>query len=277
VKPADFLTVDLNGRILAGQGEIELTSLLIHGAMHRELCQARVILHTHQPNINWLTCLEDQTSKCAVNTHSTSPDALHISIASGSPPKPRSGRSSTTRSRIATFSSWPITGSRFCGPAVHEAFDDLYTLDRACQIQSMALASRRPLRTISPGDVAVMFPAARAKAKEEGEMHFPCPSPQSSGARTGARLMPKPCLAVLAGIVLVSSAFAQPAPAIAQPGLKLSADQLKAQVRVTAGRRLHPKSWPNGARVAVALSFDVDNMSTALARGDFVSRCALSR
>jgi peptidoglycan-N-acetylglucosamine deacetylase len=88
--------------------------------------------------------------------------------------------------------------------------------------------------------------------------------------------MPKPCLAVLAGIVLVSSAFAQPAPAIAQPGLKLSADQLKAQVRVTAGRRLHPKSWPNGARVAVALSFDVDNMSTALARGD-LSPGVLSR
>jgi peptidoglycan/xylan/chitin deacetylase (PgdA/CDA1 family) len=37
---------------------------------------------------------------------------------------------------------------------------------------------------------------------------------------------------------------------------------------VSAGRRLKPKAWPNNARVAVALSFDVDNASAALARGN---------
>src|SRR5215469_4122911 len=35
---------------------------------------------------------------------------------------------------------------------------------------------------------------------------------------------------------------------------------------VRAGRRLTPKSWPNGARVAVAFSFDVDNESLFTAR-----------
>ena len=71
------------------------------------------------------------------------------------------------------------------------------------------------------------------------------------------------CLLLLA---LIGLAFGQqPQP---QPGTKLSADQLKAQIHVTAGRRLRPKSWPGGARVAVALSFDVDNMSTSLARGE---------
>ena len=64
-----------------------------------------------------------------------------------------------------------------------------------------------------------------------------------------------------------SSGYREP-PANPQPGIKLSADQLKAQIHVTAGRRLRPQSWPNGARVAVALSFDVDNMSASLARGD---------
>jgi len=52
------------------------------------------------------------------------------------------------------------------------------------------------------------------------------------------------------------------------PGIKLGLDQLKEQFfRVSAGRRLKPASWPNGARVAVALSFDVDNATHALARG----------
>lgn len=53
------------------------------------------------------------------------------------------------------------------------------------------------------------------------------------------------------------------------PGTKLSIDQLKAQFyHVHAGKRLRPKAWPNGAKVAVALSFDLDNASPALARGN---------
>lgn len=53
------------------------------------------------------------------------------------------------------------------------------------------------------------------------------------------------------------------------PGTKLSVEQLKQQFfHVSAGRRLRPKAWPNGARVAVALSFDLDNASPALSRGN---------
>ena len=52
------------------------------------------------------------------------------------------------------------------------------------------------------------------------------------------------------------------------PGVKLGLDQIKEQFfRVSAGRQIKPKAWPNGARVAVALSFDVDNATHALARG----------
>src|SRR5689334_21433487 len=72
-------------------------------------------------------------------------------------------------------------------------------------------------------------------------------------------------LLALTGLILTDSGFSQPQP---QPGIKMSVDQLKAQIHVTAGRRLRPQSWPNGARVAVALSFDVDNFSPSLARGD---------
>jgi len=52
------------------------------------------------------------------------------------------------------------------------------------------------------------------------------------------------------------------------PGTKLSLDQLRSQFfRVSAGRRLKPRSWPNGSKVAVALSFDVDNATPQLSRG----------
>ena len=39
--------------------------------------------------------------------------------------------------------------------------------------------------------------------------------------------------------------------------------------RVRAGRSLKPASWPNGAKAAVALSFDSDHESTTLRHGEF--------
>ena len=52
------------------------------------------------------------------------------------------------------------------------------------------------------------------------------------------------------------------------PGTKLSVEQLRQQMfHVSAGRRMKPTSWPNGARVAVGLSFDVDNATATLSTG----------
>src|SRR5215203_2791653 len=52
------------------------------------------------------------------------------------------------------------------------------------------------------------------------------------------------------------------------PGTRLSVQQLKAQMfHVSAGKRLKG-SWPNGAKVAVGLSFDVDNATATLSTGN---------
>ena len=65
-------------------------------------------------------------------------------------------------------------------------------------------------------------------------------------------------------------AAAQPAsPSVpAQPGIKWTDQELQSAVApVRAGRKLTPASWPNRAKIAVCLSFDVDNESFTLARG----------
>jgi peptidoglycan/xylan/chitin deacetylase (PgdA/CDA1 family) len=52
------------------------------------------------------------------------------------------------------------------------------------------------------------------------------------------------------------------------PGTTLSVEQLKTLMfHVSAGKRLKPK-WPNGATIAVGLSFDVDNATAALSTGN---------
>ena len=65
-------------------------------------------------------------------------------------------------------------------------------------------------------------------------------------------------------------AQAQPVPqSAAKPGWKWTMDSVTAVVNeVRAGRSLQPKVWPNGARVAALLSFDVDNETIAVRYGE---------
>ncbi len=73
-----------------------------------------------------------------------------------------------------------------------------------------------------------------------------------------------------------------------RPAWEWSEDTIRKVVNaVRAGRSLLPKQWPNGARVAVALSFDVDNETVslrfaeptigALSQGEYGARVALPR
>src|SRR5215813_12926832 len=79
------------------------------------------------------------------------------------------------------------------------------------------------------------------------------------------------CLRVFVAVLIATAAVAAQAPR-PQPGVRLPLSQIEAQMfHVSAGRRLKPASWPNGARVAVGLSFDVDNATASLATGNLIS------
>jgi len=70
------------------------------------------------------------------------------------------------------------------------------------------------------------------------------------------------------------------APVLAQdapPVWKWDFEQIAATVnRIRAGHDLTPKTWPNGARVAVALSFDMD-AETGFLRSGYLTAQPLSR
>jgi peptidoglycan/xylan/chitin deacetylase (PgdA/CDA1 family) len=69
-------------------------------------------------------------------------------------------------------------------------------------------------------------------------------------------------------------------------GLDATEDQIKQAVgAVRAGRKLTPKAWPNNARVAVAISFDIDNellsrtspLPVPLSQGEYGATTGLPR
>ena len=80
--------------------------------------------------------------------------------------------------------------------------------------------------------------------------------------------MPRLTAILLACIAAPLSAQA-PAPPRLRPAWEWSNDTVQRVVNaVRAGRSLQPKQWPGGARVAVLLSFDVDNETVSLRTGD---------
>jgi len=69
------------------------------------------------------------------------------------------------------------------------------------------------------------------------------------------------------GLVLCAAQIAQSQQST--PPSRWTRDQImSATSTVRAGRKLTPQQWPNGARVAVSLNFDVDNETLSLSGGN---------
>ena len=74
-------------------------------------------------------------------------------------------------------------------------------------------------------------------------------------------------MGVLVALALLASTACEALAQTDQPGIYLDIDEIKAIAnRVRGGRSLQPDTWPNGARVAVSISFDVDNDTISIAR-----------
>ena len=83
------------------------------------------------------------------------------------------------------------------------------------------------------------------------------------------------------GLVVVAVALSCATTSLGQvnqPGVSLTVSEIEAIAnRVRAGRSLQPTRWPDGARVAVLISLDVDNDTISIARNEVPSIGAMSQ
>lgn len=171
-KSSDFLVVDFDGEVISGSGEIEKTNLNIHSALHANCPGARAILHTHQKNITTLTTLQDQTVLM------TSQHALRFAgrIAYldeyGDPDKPEIGGAVVSSLSNNDILMCANHGVIVCRPSLWDAFDDLYFLDRACELQLAAYATGQPQRVIADEQALELSNGILQWSKVEGEKHF---------------------------------------------------------------------------------------------------------
>src|SRR5437868_4290976 len=114
------------------------------------------------------------------------------------------------------------------------------------------------------------------------------PSNQISSGGTMSPHLRMLVLLFLVTLFFVPPAAAQekPIPGFPQIPIDATDEQIRQAVAlVRAGEKLTPRAWPNGARIAVCLSFDVDNellwrrtpLPVPLSQGEYGATTALPR
>jgi ribulose-5-phosphate 4-epimerase/fuculose-1-phosphate aldolase len=153
VQGHDIVLVDAEGQRLAGAHPVEPTAMFIHASVHRIAGKA-CVMHTHMPYATALTMLEDPELLPALQTsllfheqvaHDPDYDGLAFDEAEGDRMASKLGN----RSVLFLANHGVIV----TGGTVHEAYDRLYYLERACMTQVLAMSTGKRLKMVRP-DVA---------------------------------------------------------------------------------------------------------------------------
>jgi ribulose-5-phosphate 4-epimerase/fuculose-1-phosphate aldolase len=164
VQAPDIVMCNAAGEQLAGRHPVEPSAMFIHAAVHR-IAHKSVVLHTHMPHATALTltearALDTSLSQTAMRFHGrVAVDANYNGLA----------LDMTEGERIANAMHGADVvflgnhGVIVCGERVDYAYDDLYYLERACQVQVLAASTGVALKPVAPEM------AARVMAQSHGE------------------------------------------------------------------------------------------------------------
>lgn len=155
VKAGELMTVDFDGNVLDGDGILQRSAYCIHAPIHAANPKHAAVLHTHMPYAGALTRLEDpqllplgQTEVLVLDQIAYDPDYDGLA------------RDCSEGERLArilgdkTILFMGNHGVLVTGRTVAEAYDRLYTLERAARVQLHALWTGRPLKALSEEQVS---------------------------------------------------------------------------------------------------------------------------
>jgi ribulose-5-phosphate 4-epimerase/fuculose-1-phosphate aldolase len=169
---SDLLLVDHDGRVLEGEGELETTAFCIHSRIHREHPSAACVLHTHMPYATALTALADTPlepiSQNALRYYNdVAYDGSYNGLAKDVDEGERMAKALGGK-RVLFLANHGVV---VVGPNIARAFEDLYYLERACQVQVLAHSTGRPLRRVSDNIAGATFTDSD-KQQHYADAHF---------------------------------------------------------------------------------------------------------
>lgn len=173
VTASTLLVCDLDGHVLAGEGRPEATAFYIHARLHRARPTLRAAFHTHMPSATALSMLAGppllyagQTAlkflgRVAVDEHY---NGLALDVAEGDRIAAALG--------TADVLFLKNHGVMVTGPTIAEAWDDLYYLERAAEVQLKAMGTGRPLQPVDAEVARRTAAQMRAGDPESARAHL---------------------------------------------------------------------------------------------------------
>lgn len=153
--------------------DVDPTAWILHGHLHRHVPQARCVLHTHMPYATALTCLRDfeflMLDQNACRFYNRIAYDRHYS---------GMALDATEGERVASLlgddKSVLFLGNHgviVIADSVAQAFDELYYLEKAAQLQVIALSTGRELALI-PNEIASLACKQWQEYPQVAELHF---------------------------------------------------------------------------------------------------------
>lgn len=148
VRPGDLLRMDMEGRVLEGEGQADTTAFMIHSRMHATMGQrGAAIFHTHMPHATALCCIRDgRLEMCHQNSlryyNDIAYDREYNGLVFDAAEGDRMARVLGGSKRVLFNANH---GVMVCGASVAEAMEHLYYLEQAAKVQVLAMSTGRPL------------------------------------------------------------------------------------------------------------------------------------
>jgi ribulose-5-phosphate 4-epimerase/fuculose-1-phosphate aldolase len=168
-----LLICDFEGRVVSGDGVPEATAFYIHARMHLNVPRARVAFHTHMPYATALSMVEGeplifagQTALKFYGRTVVDPDYNGLALDNSE------GDRIAAAVKDADIIFMKNHGVMVLGRTIAEAWDDLYYLERACQVQCIALSTGRRVHPVDPGVAAATAKQMRNGDGESGRLHL---------------------------------------------------------------------------------------------------------
>ncbi|WP_407178160.1 class II aldolase/adducin family protein [Bradyrhizobium sp. STM 3562] len=150
VTASSFMEVGIeDGQVKRGEGDVERSCYCIHAPIHKALPQAKAVFHTHMPFASALTRLEDPRIKEIGQTEVGMMGQIAYDDAYAGPAfEPEEGERLAKVIGDKTVLFMANHGISTIGETVAEAYDRLYYIERAAQVQIYAMWTGEKLKKL---------------------------------------------------------------------------------------------------------------------------------
>ena len=150
LRASDILMIDLDGNVVDGEGEIEVTAFVIHRGVHQARPTARAVFHTHQPYATALSMtsggFDTTISQAAMYFHGHVVRLEYGGLADAAAEGVRIGNAVRDDINVVMMENH---GVLVIGADLADAWHRLYFLERACEAQVLAQSTGQNLIRVS--------------------------------------------------------------------------------------------------------------------------------